>query len=87
VPRWLRPLERGFSVEHCCEEGKGEVGLDHSEVRSQAGDGIVTSLCVCSLTPFWWLCERRVRCSWKILEQMNKKNGGNPPRLTPFLTA
>jgi SRSO17 transposase len=31
-----------WTVEQCFEEAKGEVGLDEYEVRSRAGDGIVT---------------------------------------------
>ncbi len=72
-----------WTVEQCLEEAKGQVGLDEYEVRSRAGDGIVTSPCVCSRTPFSPCCAPRARQQCRFPMRQRKKNRSNPPHRTP----
>src|SRR2546426_449033 len=76
-PRWLRLLERvgrWSSVLKRAKERSAWITMKSDRGR----DGIVTSPCVCSLTPFSWSCEPRARRRCPKQGKTRKKNAGDP---------
>jgi hypothetical protein len=53
IEELVRVCQECWAMEECFAEAKGEVGLDHYEVRRCDAWGTVTSLCACSPTPSW----------------------------------
>src|SRR5450759_1720197 len=84
LPKWRLPSERGGAWSSVLKKAKER--LAWITMRSAPGrGGTVTSPCVCSLTPFWWSCEHRVRRRCPLIRKMREKNGGNPACHTPPL--
>src|SRR2546421_318827 len=76
--RWLLLLEHVGPWSNVLKRAKER--LAWISMKFDPGrDGIVTSLCACSLTPFLGSCEDRVRCSCHRHSKMRKKTDGNPP--------